>query len=83
MVLLVLALHVLLTWSVRHAPQAPPTPASGEAAAPSAQERLGHDIARSARGDCLKGEYAGAGIGLLSLPFWLIAELRREMPEAQ
>ena len=42
----------------------------------SAQQRMGQEIARGARGDCLKGEYAGAGMGLLSLPFWLIAEMR-------
>lgn len=50
--------------------------AIGEPAAASAQERLGQEIARGARGDCLKGEYAGSGMGLLSLPFWLIAEMR-------
>lgn len=50
--------------------------ASGEPTAPSAQERLGQEMARGARGDCLKGEYAGGGMGLLSLPFWVIAELR-------
>jgi len=44
--------------------------------ASSAQERLGRDIARAAHGDCLKGEYAGGGMGLLSLPFWIAAELR-------
>ena len=42
----------------------------------SAQERMGQEIARGARGDCLKGEFAGSGMGLLSLPFWLIAEMR-------
>ncbi len=52
--------------------------ASGEPAAASAQERLGQEIARGARGDCLKGEYAGSGMGLLSLPFWLIAEMREK-----
>jgi len=41
-----------------------------------AQERMGQEIARGARGDCLKGEFAGSGMGLLSLPFWLIAEMR-------
>lgn len=40
------------------------------------QERMGQEIARGARGDCLKGEFAGSGMGLLSLPFWLIAEMR-------
>ena len=39
---------------------------------------MGQEIARGARGDCLKGEYAGSGMGLLSLPFWLIAELREK-----
>lgn len=48
-----------------------------DASAPlSAQERMGQEIARGARGDCLKGEFAGSGMGLLSLPFWLIAEMR-------
>jgi len=42
----------------------------------SAQERMGREIARGAHGDCLKGEFAGSGMGLLSLPFWLIAEMR-------
>jgi hypothetical protein len=50
--------------------------ATGESAALGSQERLGQEIARGARGDCLKGEYAGSGMGLLSLPFWLMAELR-------
>lgn len=52
--------------------------ASGASAPLGAQERMGQDIARGARGDCLKGEYAGGGMGLLSLPFWLIAELREK-----
>ena len=42
----------------------------------SAQQRLGQEIARGALGECLKGEFAGSGMGLLSLPFWLIAEMR-------
>jgi hypothetical protein len=50
--------------------------ASGEKAALGESDKMGQEIARGARGDCLKGEYAGAGMGLLSLPFWLIAELR-------
>lgn len=49
--------------------------ATGASAPLGAQQRLGQEIARGARGDCLKGEYAGAGMGLLSLPFWLMAEL--------
>lgn len=52
--------------------------ATGEDAPLGAQERLGQEIARGARGDCLKGEYAGSGMGLLSLPFWLIAELNEK-----
>lgn len=40
----------------------------------SAEERLGRDVARAARGDCLKGEFFGGGAGLLSLPFWVAAE---------
>ena len=49
--------------------------ATGAPAPLSAQDRMGQEIARGARGDCLKGEYAGAGMGLLSLPFWLMAEM--------
>lgn len=52
--------------------------ASGASAPLGTQERMGQEIARGARGDCLKGEYAGAGMGLLSLPFWLIAEFREK-----
>ncbi len=48
--------------------------ASGASAPLGTQERLGQEMARGARGDCLKGEYAGSGMGLLSLPFWLVAE---------
>ena len=42
----------------------------------SSTERLGRQIQSAADGDCLKGEFAGAGMGLLSLPFWAIAEAR-------
>ena len=52
--------------------------ATGEKAPVSEQERMGQEIARGARGDCLKGEFAGSGMGLLSLPFWLMAELREK-----
>ncbi|MFN0186606.1 MAG: hypothetical protein ACKVQR_22570 [Aquabacterium sp.] len=38
-------------------------------------ERLGREVAKGAKGDCLKGEYAGGGMGILSLPFWLAAEV--------
>jgi hypothetical protein len=33
-------------------------------------------VASSAKGDCLKGEYAGGGMGLLSLPFLALAAAR-------
>lgn len=39
-------------------------------------QRLGNAIAAGAHGDCDKGEYAGGGMGLLSLPFWAIAKVR-------
>jgi hypothetical protein len=38
--------------------------------------RLGQEIKKAGNGDCLKGEFAGGGAGLLSLPFWLLAEAR-------
>jgi hypothetical protein len=34
-----------------------------------AQARLARSVKEAGRGDCLKGEFAGAGMGLLSLPF--------------
>jgi hypothetical protein len=40
----------------------------------NAQQRLGREVARTAYGNCLKGEFPGGGFGLLSLPFWLAAE---------
>jgi len=42
------------------------------------EQRLGNAIAGSAHGDCLKGEYAGGGMGLLSLPFWALGKLREQ-----
>ncbi len=50
--------------------------ASGASAPIGVQERMAQEIARGAHGDCLKGEFAGSGMGLFSLPFWLLAELR-------
>ncbi|MEW6705888.1 MAG: hypothetical protein AB1430_13670 [Pseudomonadota bacterium] len=50
--------------------------ASQQRAALRPEQRLGQDIAKAAHGDCLKGEYLGGGMGLLSLPFWLAAEAR-------
>lgn len=40
----------------------------------NAQERFGREVARTAYGNCLKGEFPGGGMGLLSLPFWIAAE---------
>ena len=41
-----------------------------------ASTRLGKEMMKGATGDCLKGEFAGGGAGLLSAPFWLLAEAR-------
>lgn len=38
--------------------------------------RLAREMREAGRGDCIKGEFAGGGMGLLSLPFFLIAEAR-------
>lgn len=40
----------------------------------TAQQRFGREVASTAYGNCLKGEYPGGGMGLLSLPFWIAAE---------
>lgn len=40
---------------------------------PGAQARLANGVKAAGKGDCLKGEFAGAGMGLLSLPFLAIA----------
>lgn len=40
----------------------------------TAQQRFGREVARTAHGNCLKGEFPGGGAGLLSLPMFLIAE---------
>lgn len=50
--------------------------ATDAASRPDTTERLGQDIAKGALGDCLKGEYAGGGMGILSIPFLVAAELR-------
>jgi hypothetical protein len=39
-----------------------------------ASTKLGNEMMKGASGDCLKGEFAGAGAGLLSLPFLAAAE---------
>ena len=46
-----------------------------EPARQSAADRLAHGVKAAGKGDCAKGEYAGAGMGLLSLPFLAAAAL--------
>ncbi|MBI3349445.1 MAG: hypothetical protein HY020_19820 [Burkholderiales bacterium] len=40
------------------------------------QARLGREIQQAGTTDCLKGDFLGGGAGLLSLPFWVVAEAR-------
>ncbi|MBB2484401.1 hypothetical protein H5407_04090 [Mitsuaria sp. WAJ17] len=40
----------------------------------SASEKLGRKMQQAGYGDCSKGQFAGAGLGLLSAPFYLLAE---------
>lgn len=42
----------------------------------TAGERFGQEVQQAAAGDCLKGEFLGGGMGLLSAPFWALAEAR-------
>ena len=42
----------------------------------SANERLADDMKAAGKGDCAKGDYAGAGMGILSLPFLAVAAAR-------
>lgn len=46
---------------------------SGEPRRAGASQRLGSAVKAAGRGDCTKGDYAGAGMGLLSLPFLAMA----------
>lgn len=48
--------------------------ASDAPARENAQQRFGREVANSAYGNCLKGEFPGGGMGVLSLPFWIAAE---------
>ena len=48
--------------------------ASDEPARLNSETRFGRDVGQSAVGNCAKGEYAGGGMGLLSLPFFVWAE---------
>ena len=50
--------------------------ASEEPRPVSTQERLGDGVKAAGKGDCLNGEYAGAGMGILSLPFIALAAAR-------
>jgi hypothetical protein len=50
--------------------------ARSEAALPSAEQRLGAAIRSAGKGDCAEGEFAGAGMGLLSVPFLGLAVAR-------
>jgi hypothetical protein len=43
---------------------------------PAPGARLGERIREAGKGDCAKGEYFGAGMGLLSLPFLVAAKVR-------
>lgn len=49
----------------------------GEPHRATTQERFGESVKNAGHGDCAKGEYAGAGMGLLSLPF-LVAAMARD-----
>lgn len=42
----------------------------------SAEQKLAREMARAGKSECLKGEFLGGGAGLISLPFWLLAEAR-------
>ena len=44
----------------------------------SETQQLGDAVRRGAKGDCLKGEYLGGGMGLLSVPFLAAAALREQ-----
>ena len=48
--------------------------AQGQEVGVSASEKLGRRMQQAGHGDCAKGQFAGAGMGLLSAPFYLLAE---------
>ena len=50
----------------------------GTSPAASDEQRLAQRIGAAGHGDCSKREYAGAGFGLLSLPFLAAAVLRED-----
>lgn len=48
--------------------------AQGQEVGVSASTKLGRQMQQAGYGDCGKGQYAGGGMGLLSAPFYLLAE---------
>ncbi|HLO95730.1 MAG TPA: hypothetical protein VK195_15565 [Burkholderiaceae bacterium] len=48
--------------------------AQGQEVGVSASTKLGRQMQQAGYGDCAKGQYAGGGMGLLSAPFYLLAE---------
>lgn len=48
--------------------------AQGQEVGVSASEKLGRKMQQAGHGDCARGEFAGGGMGLLSTPFYLLAE---------
>jgi pyruvate/2-oxoglutarate dehydrogenase complex dihydrolipoamide acyltransferase (E2) component len=65
--------------AVREAARNPPLAVVAQTGLPQREtrdQRLARTMSEAGRGDCGKGEYAGGGMGLLSLPFWIAAEVR-------
>lgn len=65
--------------AVREAARNPPLAVVAQSGLPQREtrdQRLARTMSEAGRGDCGKGEYAGGGMGLLSLPFWIAAEVR-------
>jgi hypothetical protein len=65
--------------AVREASRNPPLAVVAQNGLPQREtrdQRLARTMGEAGRGDCGKGEYAGGGMGLLSLPFWIAAEVR-------
>lgn len=50
--------------------------AMGDGTPLTESEKLGQEVKKAGNGDCLKGQFLGGGAGILSLPFWLLAEAR-------
>lgn len=47
----------------------------------SKDQRFSEEAAKAGKGDCLKGEFAGAGMGLLSLPALAVALAKGDCPK--